>query len=337
MLNTSNLQIIDHEKVIIDLYEQTKKNTHDIYSIVDKRDYNNIMKNYYQSHLLLHIQIILMKHILKDIDIYTTNNLNEFLHNKYKNIKFMSACPFADIMKINNDKIIKIRKLEIFDYYVKNEQEFIDELLKEYKLLQLTNKYNISPKPYNIYFIIVDSWIFSIIEMDFFDGIYADIVLIDLPEKPRKILYDKIFNKIKMLDKLHINHNDLHFGNILVKKTHNDYDIKIIDYTLSTTQNKISCLSNAPIVFNYLFVIRFNIKQYLLNNFEVYSSTKQPLILYKKQNESNKLSKSKKQSENNKISLSKKHSESNKLSLSKIQSESNKLSKSKKQSKLIHI
>lgn len=269
------------DKVVIELYKKFKNEMHNVNAIIKKSSIEKVVKNYYNLHILLVIQIILMKYIFKKNEIYKVDNLDDFIANKYKIEPMpLSTGFFGNIYDINKNKIVKIQKILIFDYLVLNEKEFKEEIYKEFNLLKKTSKYKFSPKPYKMYFIIVDSYIYKCIEMEKINGIELSRYLLTASKNDKIKIYNQVKEILNKLDKLKIMHNDLHYENILVEKSRNKPNIYIIDYGLSETHNKL----NSKYIFdnNFFWKIRNKIKDYLIENYKIVTTPNEPLILYKK-------------------------------------------------------
>jgi len=110
-------------------------------------------------------------------------------------------------------------------------EDFIKRNINEYDKLKKLKKYSISPKVYDIFFILNENTmqLYSLIVMDHIQG----ITLQEYKDKKGKlddVDIKKINDKITKLHKLGIYHSDLHSYNIIVVKKGKKYDFIFIDF-----------------------------------------------------------------------------------------------------------
>ena len=124
---------------------------------------------------------------------------------------------------------IKLQKFFYNPYAIL--EDFIKRNINEYDKLKKLNKYSISPKVYDIFFILNENTmqLYSLIVMDHIQG----ITLQEYKDKKGKlddVDIKKINDKITKLHKLGIYHSDLHSYNIIVIKKGKKYDFIFIDF-----------------------------------------------------------------------------------------------------------
>ena len=194
--------------------------------------YQMFEKHYKNKLFISELKSILNKHKLP-LDSFAFMDETDYITNLgYNQIKEIGKGGFGTVYlcKKNNKKYaIKMQRFFYNPYAIL--EDFIKRNINEYDKLKKLNKYSISPKVYDIFFILNENTIqlYSLIVMQHIQG----ITLQEYKDKKGKlddVDKKKINDKITKLHKLGIYHSDLHSYNIIVVKKGKKYDFIFIDF-----------------------------------------------------------------------------------------------------------
>ena len=194
--------------------------------------YQMFEKHYKNKLFISELKSILNKHKLP-LDSFAFMDETDYITNLgYNKIKEIGKGGFGTVYlcKKNNKKYaIKMQRFFYNPYAIL--EDFIKRNINEYDKLKKLNKYSISPKVYDIFFILNENTmqLYSLIVMQHIQG----ITLQEYKDKKGKlddVDKKKINDKITKLHKLGIYHSDLHSYNIIVVKKGKKYDFIFIDF-----------------------------------------------------------------------------------------------------------
>jgi serine/threonine protein kinase len=194
--------------------------------------YQMFEKHYKNKLFISELKSILNKHKLP-LDSFAFMDETDYITNLgYNQIKEIGKGGFGTVYlcKKNNKKYaIKMQRFFYNPYAIL--EDFIKRNINEYDKLKKLNKYSISPKVYDIFFILNENTmqLYSLIVMQHIQG----ITLQEYKDKKGKlddVDKKKINDKITKLHKLGIYHSDLHSYNIIVVKKGKKYDFIFIDF-----------------------------------------------------------------------------------------------------------
>jgi len=194
--------------------------------------YQMFEKHYKNKLFISELKSILNKHKLP-LDSFAFMDETDYITNLgYNQIKEIGKGGFGTVYlcKKNNKKYaIKMQRFFYNPYAIL--EDFIKRNINEYDKLKKLNKYSISPKVYDIFFILNENTmqLYSLIVMQHIQG----ITLQEYKDKKGKlddVDKKKINDKITKLHKLGIYNSDLHSYNIIVVKKGKKYDFIFIDF-----------------------------------------------------------------------------------------------------------
>lgn len=194
--------------------------------------YQMFEKHYKNKLFISELKSILNKYKLP-LDSFAFMDETDYITNLgYNQIKEIGKGGFGTVYlcKKNNKKYaIKMQRFFYNPYAIL--EDFIKRNINEYDKLKKLNKYSISPKVYDIFFILNENTmqLYSLIVMQHIQG----ITLQEYKDKKGKlddVDKKKINDKITKLHKLGIYHSDLHSYNIIVVKKGKKYDFIFIDF-----------------------------------------------------------------------------------------------------------
>ena len=232
-----SIKIIDKE--IDGLVIKSEKEIDDLYAKdIEKADpkvnllYQMFEKHYKNKIFISELKSILNKHKLPLNSFAFVDDIDYIKNFGYNQIKEIGKGGFGIVYlgKKNAKKYaIKMQKFFYNPYAIL--EDFIKRNINEYDKLKKLNKYSISPKVYDIFFILNENTmqLYSLIVMQHIQG----ITLQEYKDKKGKlddVDKKKINDKITKLHKLGIYHSDLHSYNIIVVKKGKKYDFIFIDF-----------------------------------------------------------------------------------------------------------
>ena len=232
-----SVKIIDKE--INKLDKKSEKEIDDLYAKeFEKADpkvnllYQMFEKHYKDIIFISELKSILNKHKLPLNSLSFVDETDYITNLGYNQIKEIGKGGFGTVYlgKKNAKKYaIKMQKFFYNPYAIL--EDFIKRNINEYDKLKKLSKYSISPKVYDIFFILNENTmqLYSLIVMQHIQG----ITLQEYKDKKGKlddVDIKKINDKITKLHKLGIYHSDLHSYNIIVVKKGKKYDFIFIDF-----------------------------------------------------------------------------------------------------------
>jgi len=245
-----SIKIIDTELSELDKKSDKEINeqyTKDIEKVDPKINllYEMFNKHYKDKIFLSNLKSILHNHKLS-IHLLSFVDEKEYIKNfGYNQIKEIGRGAYGTVYlakKKSKKYAIKIQK---FDNIYGNLDDFLESNINEYEKLRKLGKYSLSPKAYEIIFILneLTMKLYSLIVMDHIQG----ITLQKYKDKKGKLDDNdkkKINDKIIKLHKLGIYHRDLHTNNIIVVKKGKNYDFIFIDFGLAQNSKNIINFAN---------------------------------------------------------------------------------------------
>jgi len=245
-----SIKIIDTELSELDKKSDKEINeqyTKDIEKVDPKINllYEMFNKHYKDKIFLSNLKSILHNHKLS-IHLLSFVDEKEYIKNfGYNQIKEIGRGSYGTVYlakKKSKKYAIKIQK---FDNIYGNLDDFLESNINEYEKLRKLGKYSLSPKAYEIIFILneLTMKLYSLIVMDHIQG----ITLQEYKDKKGKLDDNdkkKINDKIIKLHKLGIYHRDLHTNNIIVVKKGKNYDFIFIDFGLAQNSKNIINFAN---------------------------------------------------------------------------------------------
>ncbi len=271
-----------------------KKYIEEFYKLKDKEKNNINLKylqqiqntNRFNTILLLiedYIDEILLEYQIKNIknkNISTGNKIINLLDADKTDENFETKCVdsnklkligtgyFGKVFEFNKTKAVKIKNITRL-FQINNKPDNLIKIIKnEYNISKKAGKLNVGPKIYNHFICKTDIGYYHIIYME---NIKNSITLTDWLKKKRsenskKLILDKIEEKIKILHKNNIIHHDIYGDNILIIKKPK-IDIKIIDYGIS--YNSKTLIEKEKYIeyknLKFLLNIRVSITDYIIN------------------------------------------------------------------------
>jgi tRNA A-37 threonylcarbamoyl transferase component Bud32 len=209
------------EKEIDELFIQEKADSkvNFLYQFFEKEYKNKLLISKLTSFLKSHK---LQLHLLSFSD--DSDYIKSLGYSKIKEISKGFYLGKKDSKKFT----IKIKK------YYNNFEMFIVQNINEYNKLKKLNKYSLSPKVFDIFFIYneLSNQLYSLIVMEYIQGITLT-KYIDHKGKLDDDNKKKLNNTINKLHNLGIYHSDLHTDNIIVVKKGKNYDFIFIEFGLA--------------------------------------------------------------------------------------------------------
>lgn len=255
--------IFDMKRDILNKYSDINiTNIHDIYFYI-----YSFIKKFNKNELLLIMneavklnknvvnidnKLYKLKELIGNVNITDIENLKNCTGNRkicydnndkdcnmnYKTLKHINSGNFGTTHLVEVDNSIQLLKMEkIYADNIFKACVFINKTFDEYENMKKAGKYNISPKPYNIYYyfnkdtLYLESYLF----MEYIDSITLREWIKNNVLTTKQI--QKIIANVNKLHKLTIVHNDLHDENILVTKE-KPHKFIIIDFGLSENYKK---------------------------------------------------------------------------------------------------
>jgi serine/threonine protein kinase len=240
-----SLKIIDIE--INKLDKKSDKEIDDLYETYIEKHETKINPLYdmfeplYKNKLFISYLISILKnHKLPPLNLLSFVDEIDYIKNfGYNKIKHIGQGEYGTVYLAKKNKKKYAIKIQLSNDFYSVEQN-----INEYETLKKLNKYSISPKVYDIKFILNESTmdVYSLIFMEHIDGITLTQYITKkgkLDDTDKK----KLNETITKLHKLGIYHRDLHSDNIIVVKKSKNYDFIMIDLGLAVYRKDI--LNNA--------------------------------------------------------------------------------------------
>lgn len=145
---------------------------------------------------------------------------------------------FGKVYEVDKQTVVKIVKVDLMDQW---RQITIDNVKTELKFAEKAGKLGVGPKVYNVYTCCDGLSCYYIIYMEFIKGkTLFEWLSEERTEKEKQHVKSLLQNKLSILHKNKIVHNDIHGDNVFVLMNRNKVkDIVIIDYGIAIDGSNI--------------------------------------------------------------------------------------------------